>query len=357
MTQALTTRSGGTALALQVFGNERIEVIKQQLAPGISDAELQYFATVCEKTGLDPFGKPAQIYAIMRNEKDRDTGQKRPKLTIQVSVDGLRLIAARSKRYGGQTAPEWCGKDRVWVDFWDDMKPPVAARVGVRIVGVADPTYAVATWRSYAQLWNGEATGKWKEMPDVMLAKCAESLALRKAFPHEMAQGLRDIDIAGDDQAAGCASASVETIDISPQPVISIPDDADVRKAFWAKATQLGYLTAAGKLSKKRVHRALGLAETEGALNDWLDEGHSWREAIGLLEEMGEAAPLNVEAAPAMPVADAIGTVETATPHCATCGFAVDACVCGYAPAPSDEEQAFEGMEPARRDPADVRGR
>jgi len=38
----------------------------------------------------------------------------------------------------------------------------------------------VALWSEYA---NGPM---WQKMPALMLAKCAESLALRKAFPHEL---------------------------------------------------------------------------------------------------------------------------------------------------------------------------
>jgi hypothetical protein len=45
-----------------------------------------------------------------------------------------------------------------------------------------EPLFAVAKWDSYSQPNNPI----WKKMPDLMLAKCAESLALRKAFPNDM---------------------------------------------------------------------------------------------------------------------------------------------------------------------------
>jgi hypothetical protein len=47
--------------------------------------------------------------------------------------------------------------------------------------GFAQPLYGVARFASYAQ-----TTPTWNKMPDVMLAKCAEALALRKAFPHDL---------------------------------------------------------------------------------------------------------------------------------------------------------------------------
>lgn len=141
------------------------------------------FLAHCQRTGLDPIAK--QIYAIERGGK----------WTITVSIDGFRLVAQRSGQYAGQTPIEWTGDGKTWVDVWLSDEPPAAARVGVRRRGFDEPLYAVARWSSYAVMvpkWeNRQKVGEtlspmWERMPDLMLGKVAEALALRRAFPMEL---------------------------------------------------------------------------------------------------------------------------------------------------------------------------
>lgn len=165
------------------WDRQQLAVLKDQLNldEEIGNVPLAGFLHLCQRTQLDPFTK--QIYLVGRY----DSRKGRKVYNSQTSIDGYRIIAQRSAQYAGQTVTEWCGPDGVWVDVWLPEVPPSAARVGVYRKGFEAPVYAVAKWTSYVQTdKNGNPKNLWKSMPEHMLAKCAEALALRKAFPQDL---------------------------------------------------------------------------------------------------------------------------------------------------------------------------
>jgi phage recombination protein Bet len=165
------------------FTDDQVALIKRTIAPKVTDDELALFLQVCNKTGLDPFAR--QIYAVVRDTWNPDTRSKEPKMSIQTGIDGFRLIAERSGRY--------VGSEEEWGPARQDGKPEWARVTVYKLVdGTAYPFRAVAHWDEYAQ----ESGNQWKKMPRLMLAKCAESLALRKAFPQELS-GLYTTDEMG----------------------------------------------------------------------------------------------------------------------------------------------------------------
>lgn len=147
---------------------KKIELIRRTVTPpNVTPDEFAMFIYQCRRTGLDPLAR--QIYVVKRKDK----------ATIQASIDGLRLVAQRSGQYAGQDEPVFTndklnGLEKCVVTAYrfgpDKQRYPAAV--------------GVAYWNEYKPMDGQDFM--WKKMPHTMLAKCAEALALRKAFPQEL---------------------------------------------------------------------------------------------------------------------------------------------------------------------------
>lgn len=230
---------------------------------GIQEApegDQRVFLHFAQRTGLDPFAR--QIYMIPR----RSDGVTR--WTIQASIDGLRIVAQRSGEYAGQVGPLWTGADGQWRDVWLEKTPPLAAKVGVLRKGFAEPLFAVAHLTEYMPLRNGKPMGLWASKPAVMLAKCAEALALRKAFP---------MDLSGIYTAEEMAQADVEPVQ---EQAPKLP--AVTKKSRQGQEYQAGW--------RERVEAAASLEELRALYRELTAslDGAEREEAKGLLQARAE---------------------------------------------------------------------
>lgn len=199
-----------------VFTPSQLSLVKRTVAKDTNDAEFDFLIGMARHKGLNPLTK--QISAIVFSKDD----PKKRQMAIITTIDGLRAIAKRSGRY----RPD---EDEPTFYYGEEFKGPHnplgIERVVVRLFILAPDgkwqrVTGVAYWDEFApiktegsegfdmvetgEVWpdsgkpkmrkvpRGEAirtldkSGNWGKMPRLMIAKCAEAQALRRAFPEDL---------------------------------------------------------------------------------------------------------------------------------------------------------------------------
>lgn len=209
------TWNADTAAMMEFAGLTWIEKVPDPENPG-TPREVRMFAppgimagfiAACARTGLDPTTK--QIYAALLSGK----------WTVLVGVDGMRVVAQRSKEYEGQTPVQWTRDGVTWVDAWlpevwggEKSDKPAAARVGILRRGFREPLYQVVTWKEFGMepRFKGD---NWGTRPAHMLGIRAETHGLRRAFPNDLS-GLytaEDFDTDGVDTSGALTELVAES--------------------------------------------------------------------------------------------------------------------------------------------------
>jgi phage recombination protein Bet len=152
--------------------------LRSSIAREATPAEFRMHLMIVARLGLSPVGGMAHFV------------KRKAQWTTQIGIDGYRSMAEDTKLYQGPAkgypqflygeTEEWT--DRVYVD-----KVPYAAKWAVWRKGWKDPVEAVAYYKQYVQRdGDGNITLRWKQAAHPQLAKCAEALALRLAFPRKL---------------------------------------------------------------------------------------------------------------------------------------------------------------------------
>lgn len=194
--------TGAAPLAIRQDGwtENQTAVLRAMGLEHADEADLKLFHHYAARTGLDPFTR--QVYMVGRDtevtvrEVNPETGNARDvkrrvtKFTIQVGIDGWRVLGNRAAHRDGvrvgHKAPLYAGKDGTWSSIWVSDQAPVACQYTLLADGVE--VTAICYYAEYVQYsGRGEVTSMWKKMPLNQLAKCAEALAWRKAFPADFA--------------------------------------------------------------------------------------------------------------------------------------------------------------------------
>jgi phage recombination protein Bet len=158
---------------------EQIEVLRRTIARDCDDSDFQLFLQVCIRTNLDPFAK--QICPVYRwNEKIGCTV-----MSIQIQIDGFRVLAQRTGEYAGSDKPLY-DEGLSLYQHLQVKRPPQTCSVTVyRLVN--NHRCPFTSEISWDEFYPGKKVGfMWDSKPYQMLAKTAESHALRKAFQLEL---------------------------------------------------------------------------------------------------------------------------------------------------------------------------
>jgi len=153
--------------------SEETDLIKRTICAEATDAEMKLFFYDCTRRGVHPLDR------LIHFTKRGPVGQK--KYVPITSIDFFRIRAHGSGVFDGEEPAEYVLNEK-------DGLPDLCNYIVYRSVnGQRRAWHATARWSEY---YPGEQLGfNWRKMPFLMLAKCAEALALRKAFPAEL-QGL-----------------------------------------------------------------------------------------------------------------------------------------------------------------------
>ena len=176
-TETALARTGTAEHSIVHLTTQDIDtLVKSNIIPADTPkATIELFGRFCKESGLSPFRR--QIHLIKRGDK----------FTIQTGIDGYRATANRTGLYAGSD-------DYIFDEGINEYQhiqtkrghPTTATSTVYKLVGnTRVPFTATMRWDEY---FPGEKQGfMWMKMPYLMAGKCAESLALRKAFPEELA--------------------------------------------------------------------------------------------------------------------------------------------------------------------------
>lgn len=193
--------------SVRFFTEEDEKILRDSKFRDFNDQQVSYCIKICSLLRLNPILN--QIHFVKRKVKNKSGGFDEV-ITAQTGIDGYRLTAQRAGGYAGSDEPvfEYAPNDQI-------KKRPIKASVTVyRIVdGQRCAFTASARWDEFYPGPQGEQM--WNKMPHNQLAKCAESLALRKACPAELSLVRTDEEMAQADRPD--KAGTIQNIITSPK--------------------------------------------------------------------------------------------------------------------------------------------
>lgn len=217
MTVAITKNQGNAVATTSnrgIFDDQQIAILKSSYAKQLDNIEFKVFLETAAALKLNPFSR--EIYAIKYGNI----------MSLVTSIDGYRKLSARSGKFMGVTNGRLRVKSRdgqsITIDhevYDPDEHTIISATIGIRVKDWPEPVEATAVFKTYKK-----DQPNWKLMPDVMILKCAEAAAHRKAAllpdlgvfstvaPIYVEEEIQDI-------------TDYRVVDVQPEPPTTIPKD------------------------------------------------------------------------------------------------------------------------------------
>ena len=190
------------ALVPMHFDEEARAIIRTSFLSGASDNEAHVLIKTAERMRLDPFKR--QIHFVKRSVYNEDTQSYEKRWAFQTSIDGFRGRAEETGEHEGTDEPVFTFEEVINPITGEPLgRKQLVSRVTVHRKG-RRPTVGVARWSEFVQKTRkGEPTHMWLTMPHHMLAKCAEALALRQAYPEQLGGLYTDDEMPSGDEGDG----------------------------------------------------------------------------------------------------------------------------------------------------------
>jgi phage recombination protein Bet len=315
MAESAITPTNVTAIAQapDLFSDTRIQMIRDSVARGAPPDVFAAMIDIARRRNLDPLAKQIQVVQFGSSWQ------------IITTIDGYRAIAEQTGAYAGSDAPVFTWYEEPVKTSAGKLVPESATVTVYKLVhGQRYPFSATVFWEEFDGKKNN-----WLSMPRVMLAKVAESHALRKAFPavlsgtdtpeemdHAVIEGQgRYVDQGtGEITPARSAKASRATATVSPsrgtasRSGVGQGSHEDGKRLYWRN--RLTKLTEAGGWGEadldaiarhdfdsplaeldgdllEALYRDLEKLHQDNALDDYLREVRTWQAAgtVGTPEE------------------------------------------------------------------------
>jgi phage recombination protein Bet len=208
------------------YTDAELKALKNQYAKDASEEQFLIWMAECRQRGLVPV-KDVVLQMRATKEWNPETRQKEfvKKAVHITTIQALRKLAERTGKYAGQLPSIWIYLDsngqRVESDIplpeangSKNPKIPWAAKVSVLRKGFEQPITVPARFEAYAQYYSADNVTKlnstWANRGPEQLEKCAEALALRKAFPEELGGLYLQEEFTDEETVAATAQPSTE---------------------------------------------------------------------------------------------------------------------------------------------------